>query len=337
MRIDRSSWFGLVRVLVLAGVSALGLVSLVGSGGGLLSDCPPGTDCFPPPPPPLQAEVQPARVTALVGTPVRFSAQVANASGGLSFQWSRSSDGGASFVEIARATGSSYTLGAVNLADDGAIFLVTITGGGTFAQAMGRLVVSSVPGLVFEDGEFQVADWLVTPFALPGRPAPGHAEDRMATGGNPDAFLKMTYTQAPQTGASHVLYTSLVASYDPQTQGAVNVIDYAEDGIALQPNTLTYTQSAMLLEQGGRRYIANPQDLTDMLPTRWSAIESRSSLLPQDFSLFDGPACTAGESCPDFSAAGLPMRFGFSRVSFGSPGDTIAHGIDNWKVTVWRR
>ena len=31
------------------------------------------------------------------------------------------------------------------------------------------------------------------------------------------------------------------------------------------------------------------------------------------------------------------MRFGYWRISFGSPGTTIAHGIDNWKVTVWKR
>jgi hypothetical protein len=31
------------------------------------------------------------------------------------------------------------------------------------------------------------------------------------------------------------------------------------------------------------------------------------------------------------------MRFGYWRISYGMPGDTVAHGIDNWKVTVWRR
>ena len=31
------------------------------------------------------------------------------------------------------------------------------------------------------------------------------------------------------------------------------------------------------------------------------------------------------------------MHFGFRRISYGVPGDAIAHGIDNWKVTVWRR
>jgi len=49
------------------------------------------------------------------------------------------------------------------------------------------------------------------------------------------------------------------------------------------------------------------------------------------------PPCAAGESCPDFSATAAPMRFGYWRISYGMTGDTIAHGIDNWKVTVWRR
>ena len=44
-----------------------------------------------------------------------------------------------------------------------------------------------------------------------------------------------------------------------------------------------------------------------------------------------------GETCPDFSASAAPMRFGYWRISFGGPGGSIAHGIDNWKVTVWKR
>ena len=93
----------------------------------------------------------------------------------------------------------------------------------------------------------------------------------------------------------------------------------------------------MLLEQTGRKYIANIRDNPSVIPTVWSNVGSRSSLRPADFNLIDGPACQAGESCPDFSSAGAPMRFGYWRISFGTQGQSIAHGIDNWKVTVWRR
>jgi hypothetical protein len=53
----------------------------------------------------------------------------------------------------------------------------------------------------------------------------------------------------------------------------------------------------------------------------------------------DGPACDSGTSCPDFSAGGAPLRFGFERrvvLEVRSPAGSIQHGIDNWKVIVWR-
>jgi hypothetical protein len=31
------------------------------------------------------------------------------------------------------------------------------------------------------------------------------------------------------------------------------------------------------------------------------------------------------------------MRFGYWRISYGVQGDVVAHGIDNWQVTVWRQ
>jgi hypothetical protein len=282
--------------------------------------------------------VQPPYVTALVGTPVTYSAEAANISGSPGYQWSRSSDGGATYVDIAGATSRTYSLPGVNLGDDGAMFQVVVRAGNVVVRAVSHLVTSATPGLVLEDGEFQPADWLVTPFGDVNLPAPVHSEERVTTGGNPGAFRKMVISIPPQAGSGRVFYTSPAATYDPQTQGAIHVIDYSEDGISLQNSPLSFTESAMLLEQAGRRYIANIRDLSpDVLPTLWSAVEIRSSLLAKDFNLIDGPACRTGEACPDFSAQGMPMRFGHWRISFGTQGDVTAHGIDNWKVTVWRR
>jgi hypothetical protein len=327
------------RGAALAGIFALGLISIVGSGGGSLglpSDCPPGLDCSAPPPAPA-ANVQPPYATALVGTPVTYSAETSNISGIPTYQWSRSSDGGLTYAEISGATGKTYSLASANLGDDGAIFQVVVRASNAAVRAVSHLAVSATPGLVYEDGEFQAADWVVTPFAGSNGFVPAHTEERVTTGGNPGAYRKMVFQVPQQTGAARVVYTSLLATYDPQTQGAIYVIDYSEDGISLQANDLTYTQSAMLLEQRGRRYIANIRDYLPIIPTSWSAVESSSSLRAQDFNLIDGPACQTGESCPDFSALGPTMRFGYWRISLGTQGDSIAHGIDNWKVTVWRR
>jgi len=325
------------RTIVLTGVVVLGLASIVASGGGsggfVAGDCPPGDNCSAPP---AQASVQvnPPFTTALVGTSVTWTAATANLAGNVTYQWSRSSDGGATFADIPGATGQTLTLAAVNLADDGATFRVSV---GASLRAAGHLVVSASPGVVFQDGEFAAADWVTTPFANADSPAPQHTEQTLITGGDPGAYRRMVTTIAPQSGSGRVTSVSLASTYDPATQGAVNVIDYAEDGIALQSSAVMGTYSAMLLEQSGRQYIATARDPLDLLTTHWSAVSSRSSLRAQDFSLIAGPACGAAESCPDFSATAASMRFGYWRDVVGTQGDAIAHGIDNWKVTVWRR
>ena len=333
---SRSEW---LRRLALATVVALGIASIIGSGGGigLTSDCPPGMSCDAPPPV-LTVSVQPPYATALVGSAVTFTATAFDAAGAVTYQWSRSSDGGTSFLDLPGATARALTLAAVNLADDGAIYRVTARDTSPIvAHAGARLSVSATPGLVFRDTEFNPADWVATPLGLGSVPAAAHSEDTPASGGNPGAFRRMVIEVPPQSGGGRVYYTSLVATYDPATQGAIRLIDYAEDSISLQPNVSTYTDSAMLLEQAGRRYVANQRaDVNVPISTSWSSSQSRASLRAADFGMVDGPACQPGETCPDFSAQGAPMRFGYWRFSFGIQGDRIAHGIDNWQVTVWR-
>jgi hypothetical protein len=56
--------------------------------------------------------------------------------------------------------------------------------------------------------------------------------------------------------------------------------------------------------------------------------------------MFSGPPCGTNEKCPDFSATATPLRFGFVTqlgLAAGSPAGFLEQGIDNWKVTVWRR
>jgi hypothetical protein len=342
MRDEPRCWPRWLRGLTLACISALGLVAIVGSGGGvgfLGSICDTYPDsCLPPPPPPPSASIQPPYITAQVGTPVTYTVETSNFSGSLSYQWRRSSDGGSSFVEIPGATGKTYSLASVNLGDDGAVFVVTVTGSnGNAPSRWGHLAVSASPGIVFEDGEFLPADWLVSSLPDPGQVPFVHTEEQTPEGGNPGAFRKMVFQVPPGAGSSRLIYSSRSATYDPASQGAIYVIDYAEDCIALPSSALTYTNSSLAIEQGGRRYLANIS-VTDfcLLPT-WSAVASRSSLRAQDFRLFDGPACNPGASCPDFSANAPPLHFGYWRISFGTAGDSVAHGIDNWRVTVWRR
>jgi hypothetical protein len=55
-----------------------------------------------------------------------------------------------------------------------------------------------------------------------------------------------------------------------------------------------------------------------------------------DFTQVGGPAC-AGQACPDFTATGAPIRFGFASFNATQPGIAGASGglgLDNWQVTV---
>jgi len=248
------------------------------------------------------------------------------------------SHGGAHYVAIVGANGDTPVLASVNLADEGAIIKVTASANGLSGSAVSHLAVSASPGLVFADGEFESDKWLATPLANGSTAAPTQTSEAVATGGHPGAYRMMVFQLASQTGAGGgVAYTSLAQAYDPRTQGAVYVIDYSEDGIALESGVSSFTRSVMLLEQGGRRYFAAPPGSYSVVSTTWGTSQDTPSLRAQDFTLLDGPPCQAGEPCPDFSSLGAPMRFGYWRASLGTPGASISHGIDNWKVTVWRR
>ena len=326
-----------IRGLVLAVVTMLGLVAIVGSGGGGslgFPDC--GWPCDEPPPPTIN--IQPPYLTALVGSPVVFKAEASNSDSGRLYQWSRSVDGGRTYMDIVGATGPSYSIAAVNLGDDGAMFQVKVPGMPLAQPAVSHLAVSATPGVVFEDGDFQPAGWIVLPIVGSNPIRPEHSEERIDSGGNPGAFRKMVFGIPQGTGSGYVAYLSLSSTFDPGAQGAVYVIDYAEDCTSLLRNGsgAMFTESDLVIEQGGRTYLSDVITPICVQPT-WRGVASRSSLRAQDFRLFDGPACGAGEACPDFSASGLPMRFGYLRTVFGVPGDSITHGIDNWKVTVWRR
>ena len=325
-----------LRAAVPLAAAALALAGCDGVSPGLQSDCPPGDDCNGPATP--VPVVRPTAVTAQVGTSVTISALAPNVSAtGLTWQWYRSSDGGAHYAAIPGATGADLTLASVSLADDGATLQVTASESGLSGSAASRLAVTASAGVVFTDGEFQAADWVAAPVGDGGAAALTSTEELVATGGHPGAWRRMVFQLAPQATSGSVGYTSQVASYAPQAQGAVYVIDYSEDGLSLETSSTRSARSALLLDQAGRRYMATPADSYARLGMAWDVGQDTSSLRAGDFTLLDGPACLAGESCPDFTAAGAPMRFGYWRTVSGPAGATISHGIDNWKVTVWPR
>jgi hypothetical protein len=94
-----------------------------------------------------------------------------------------------------------------------------------------------------------------------------------------------------------------------------------------------------MLEQAGRRF-----ETTSTLCGAWSdyfALDMTFGSMGADaFRQIDGPVCATNEAGRNFSATGAPIRFGLitcARVAPGERATTSSQGIDNWKLTRWRR
>jgi hypothetical protein len=336
-----------LRGLALMAISVIGTVAIVGSGGGGglgFSDCPPG-GC--PPPPPPTASVLPLQSVAQVGSTVVLTVTpdipIANAS----YQWQRSAGAGVSFSDMSGEVGATLRLASLSLADDGAGFRARVRGVDDLGRNVdvlsnaGFVAVSSMPPLVFEDGEFLPDDWAASVVTNPAAGGPTATEDQQTTGGNPGAYRRLTF--AMPAGASWLQMSSIAqrSSYDPRSQGAIYLIDFAVDCRASREGSLfdvTLTYHQLLVEQAGRHYTSRQAFRchdADLWRTQ-SAMAWRVADLVQ----LDGPACRAGEACPDFAATAEPLRFGYlsgAQQFAGNPAGSLVQGFDNWKVTLWRR
>ena len=330
----RMPWW---RALTLVAIVALGLVGIVGSGGGF--PCPgPCAGDFPPEP--TMPTIAPPFNSVQVGGSFAFSARATDFANP-SYQWWRAPRGGP-LSAIAGATGASYTASGANLLDDGSVFMVSVSGSFNGRQVnmssgLAPLTVSSMPPVVFQDSEFLAADWSSAAIIAPASNGPTHVEQQATTGGNPGAYRQTTLAMPAGPGTLYVFETMSAAVYDPAVQGPLYVVDFSQDCLAL-PGILG-VGPMLLLEQNGRRYIAGGPTLCGA--GTWSS----ATLIPghfgaTDFFKVDGPACAAGQACPDFSALGQAIRFGFANSNqglAGFAGGSGGFGVDNWKVQAWRR
>jgi hypothetical protein len=297
----------------------VGIASIVASGGGL-------EDLFFGP----TIVRHPASVTVQAGENASFTV-VAQGRGTLTYQWQRAG------VDIAGATGSTYTLFGAQLGDDGARFSVVVRDrDGSTSSGSARLAVSSLPGVVFEDREFLPADWSAVVLEEIGRGST-YGEERVDAGGNPGAYRRITHRMVVGEGALTVIHMARAAVYDPAQQGAIHVIDFSEDLSLLSQIGQMTLYSGVVLEQAGRRYVAL-SSISNHPQSGWQSLSS-AALRSTDFGVFDGPPCGTGEACPDFSRSAPPITFGHTRRVYKGSGasDALIHGIDNWKVTVWRK
>jgi len=326
MRIEalhsRRSW----RRLGSAVVAALGIATIVGSGGGFPDTSPDVDGPWSP-----WASVEPAELTVAAGSTAAFTAS-AFGTPPLAYQWRR--DG----VDIAGARASTYTLVGASAGDDGAQFSVVVgnVAGATTASALLR--VSPWPAVVAEDGDFAPADWDLGPvLAEPATGGPGFLVTREASGGVADAFRKITFTLPAGPAAISVLQWSPPSTYDPAQQGPIYVIDLALTCNRLSTTTSGETLARPVFEQAGRWFA--PRSATVYCAPAWMTVDQRG-YTADEFELVAGPACAPGLACPDFAVGAAPVRFGFLagvNIPAGSPAGSVEVGIDDWRVTVWRR
>ena len=345
MRINMLPTLGKERRLAQLVVASLGAISILGSGGGIGAlDC---FDCIDIAPISPAVDINPRRMTVQVGATATFTAVVTSfaTQGSKKLQWCRMPKGASSCTDIAGATNRTLTWPNATLGDDGAQFQLNVTDANGTSQAHSILTVSSAPGVVFADSNFAEADWAVMAVVDPAQSGAKHSESQAATGGNPGAFRSVTYVM-PQTPASvRLFHTPVSGVYDPAAQGAIYVIDFALDCARLAFEGINQVPSVIgMIEQGGRRYIPT-SDKFDWEwycspKSYWETALPLSSVSAGEFTLTDGPACGPAEACPDFSAQAAPIRVGFMTsvvVNSGVPPGSLVQGIDNWKVTVWRR
>jgi hypothetical protein len=331
-----------------AGVAAFGLVAIAGCGG---SPDPPANCSFfsnvcnpvidPSPIGPPEAAINPLTLAVQAGAAASFTVQTYGISQER-YQWQRSADGGLTYVDVIGATNRMLTLSNTQIADDGAVFRVEVRGASDNTVLASSnavtLLVSSQPPIFFEDGDFQATDWSAIAIADPAQNGPTHSEDRGASGGLPGAFRHMVHTLTAGPSSLRVFNTKASAVYDPQALGAIHAIDYHEDCTRLAATASSFdVLSYPTLEQAGRRYVSSRG--RGCLSLWVGNFDQIPSLQAADFAQFDGPACGSGSPCPDFSAAGAPLRFGFERrvgLLAGVAAGLIEHGIDNWRLSVWR-
>ena len=277
--------------------------------------------------------VEPWRAVVAVGATVEFSVSP----GSQKYTWRRCPPSGLC-TDMPDVTGPSYTWAGLNLADDGS--RIEVTSYDCAVTGHGSVVVEVLPGpgWTFEDVEFLAGDWEIQVFDEAGGPTQV-ASSRPTAGGNPGAYLAMSYDVPPQS-SSHVFHGALRATYDPAAQGAIHAVNMSAQSPPFDPLTPYLRDLRPAFRQGGRWYSAYWGRLVSSLdpPAQWAPAFSATGWDEWLFEQFAGPPCGAGERCPDFSTQGSPITFGFMVTVYSlESGAQLRVAVDNWKVTVWRR
>lgn len=180
--------------------------------------------------------------------------------------------------------------------------------------------------ITFADAEFADVDWSATKVqdTTAGAGATFSA-GQVASGGNPDAYRSVTHVY--DTGTIRVAHSFEAATYDPTILGAIDTVDFAYDGIHLQPPAGQAVALGPLLVQGDSFYVGPSDAIFD---ETWTFFD-RIGLTAADFARIAG----TGAANPDFSATGAPIKAGYFSANTNTSTGSIMRmaGVDNWSVT----
>jgi hypothetical protein len=190
------------------------------------------------------------------------------------------------------------------------------------------LVTTPAQAATFFDGTFNDADWTRIVNITEG-PFSSFEEtaSQSLSGGNPGAFRSMTHTWGNNT-AARIYHFNVNAIYDPAVEGAIASIDYSADVRGLPGSTIGGVfGDGFAIQQDGRIFRTGTTGIGNNSP--WQTV-SLLNLTSGNFIALDGG------SEPDFSITGSSIQFGYIRGNFIPTRTvrTVAHGIDNWSVTL---
>jgi hypothetical protein len=183
--------------------------------------------------------------------------------------------------------------------------------------------------VTFSDTEFAPGDWTTQLVYTSGNGGSGLASQQPG-GGNPGACWRVTHTIATRPAKVGLLHERAGATYDPQTEGAIDGIDFAFDATTIQDPGYGGQSATLGIKQNGIVYcgpfFANGTGV-------WQGT-AQSNLSATDFKLWDGTL-----SHPDFSTGGGVIQFGLVTTNHNPPdgiigGSTTTVDYDNWSVAI---
>lgn len=159
--------------------------------------------------------VDPTGATVLVGGAHTFSA-VVNGTAPLTYQWERSSNGGANFAAVNSATSTSLVITNAQLSDAGLYRLVATNSQGSVTSASATLTVNQAPVITTQPvgGTLQLGGGLTLSVTTTGNPAPTYQwrKNGAAINGATAASYAITNATGADTGGYTVVVTNAVGA-----------------------------------------------------------------------------------------------------------------------------